>query len=150
MKTNVPPEQEASPQGTSPESGASSRLSTRQATRRRILAATVGAPVIYTVAGASGAALARSSTCENNPGSVFTQVNVTGRNVTATDPDTGTILSCTLDPVGQQPESGPLPCVGVDDGRTYWYDRGGDNALYTGSCWTSLLMLASNSKTKIV
>ena len=148
MKINLPPDQEASPPGSSPESGDSPDLTTRQATRRRLLAVTVGAPVIYTVAGASGAAVARSSTCDNNAGSVFPNVEVNGRNVTATDPDTGTTVMCTLEPPGQQADTGPLPCT--DGGRTYWYDRCGDNALYTGSCWTSLLMHASNSTTKIV
>ena len=67
MKTNVPPEQEASAQGTSPECGASPALTKTQAARRRIIGATLGAPVIYTLP--SGAAqAARSNLCEDNTG----------------------------------------------------------------------------------
>ena len=63
MKMNVPPEQEASPQGSSPESGDSPALTKTQAARRRILGATMGAPLIYTLP--SGAFEAASSShCE--------------------------------------------------------------------------------------
>jgi len=63
MKMNVPPEQEASPPGSSPESGDSPALTKKQNARRRILAATMGAPLIYTLP--SGAQEAASSShCE--------------------------------------------------------------------------------------
>ena len=59
MKKSVPPEQEASPQGASPESEGTPSPSTKQGTRRRLLGAALGVPLIYTLQ--SGAKVAAGS-----------------------------------------------------------------------------------------
>ena len=133
MKTNVPPEQEASPQGTSPESDASPALTKTQATRRRILGATFGAPLIYTLP--SGALQAASSSlCEDNSANYKTvTVNEDG-NVRLSTESAGKPL-CKLD--GDQ-------CVLSDGSR--WVYQGtpysetteGQGTLFTQSCWTSM------------
>ena len=147
MKTNVPPEQEASPQGGSPESCASPALTKTQAARRRILGATLGAPLIYTLP--SGAAqAARSNLCEDNTGtggSAIDPVEVQRFN----NPDRYEVTKdgadiCELDADGEclyqsktwiyngdlpnNPGNGNV----VNDGR-----------LVTHSCWTSMGNTAS-------
>ena len=135
MKTNVPPEQEASPQGTSPEAGASPALTKTQATRRRILGATLGAPVIYTLP--SGALqAATSSMCEDNPENYKTVTVNDDGNVRLSTANGGQPL-CTLE--GNE-------CVLSEDGSKWIYEgteyseTGGDGngTLYTQSCWTSM------------
>lgn len=78
MRMNVPPEQEASPQGTSPESEGTPSLSTKQGTRRRLLGATLGVPLIYTLqsgakvaAGSADCADPDSTSCGNSIGATL-------------------------------------------------------------------------------
>ena len=140
MKTNVPPEQEASPQGTSPEPGASPALTKTQVARRRILGATLGAPVIYTLP--SGALQAASSSlCEDDPANV---IQVTVRNDDTVRNVSGAQTSiCTLNDQDS--------CV--IDGQTWIYQGSspsgsgaggaGNGRLVTQSCWTSMGTSAS-------
>jgi hypothetical protein len=141
MKMNVPPEQEESPQVTSPESSDSPALTKRQAARRRILGAALGAPVIYTLP--SGAAqAARSNLCEDNSDSALDPVRVQGSQsggTTTFEVKKGGVDICVLDADGE--------CVyqnktWIYDG-TYPTNPGGGNAvddgrLVTQSCWTSM------------
>ena len=121
MKMNAPPEQEASPQGTSPESGASPALTKKQNARRRILAATMGAPLIYTLP--SGAQEAASSShCEFREESTEP---FAGQGQGQAGPKWGTVRE----------EDGF-----VSDG-TQWV---------SGSCWSSMQLSAVGSATKIV
>ena len=134
MKTNVPPEQEASPQGGSPESGASPALTKTQAGRRRILGAALGAPVIYTLP--TGAAqAARSNLCEDDEtGSSAIQDVTVDQNKKVYDANGHEI--CELDN-----QTGTC----VRDSRTWVYQgteasesTSGEGTLVTQSCWTSM------------
>ena len=138
MKTNVPPEQEASPQGTSPEAGASPALTKTQAARRRILGATLGAPVIYTLP--SGALQAASSSlCEDDLSGNSAIQNVTvNQNKKVYD---GSTEICKLDNNDGTCEY---------NGRTWVYtgtepsgNASGNGTLVTHSCWTSMGTSAS-------
>ena len=61
MKQNLPPDQRRRAPGPSHESSTSAASKDKQAVRRRLVGATLGAPVIYTLS--SGAAFARGSSC---------------------------------------------------------------------------------------
>ena len=65
MKQNLPPDQRRRAPGPSHESSTSAASKDKQAVRRRLVGATLGAPVIYTLS--SGAAFARGSSCMANP-----------------------------------------------------------------------------------
>ena len=148
MKMNVPPEQEASPPGSSPESGDAPALTKTQATRRRILGAALGAPVIYTLP--SGALQAASSSlCESDSALDPVQVQriEQGQNPVVYEVTQGSgpnkldICDLNTDPVLVDPECGY-------QGKTWVYDgelptkTGTGNAetgrLVTHSCWTSM------------
>jgi hypothetical protein len=63
MKQSTPPEQQAGPTGPSPEPSESRALTKRQAARRRLLGASLGTPLIYTLPSGANEA-ASSSRCE--------------------------------------------------------------------------------------
>ena len=121
MKMNVPPEQESSPQGTSPEPGDEHALTKKQNARRRILGATMAAPLIYTLP--SGAQEAASSShCELREEST---APFAGQGGGQAGPPSGTVR-----------EADGF----VSDG-TQWV---------SGSCWSSIQLSAVISATKIV
>lgn len=122
MKQSKAPEQQSNSTGTSHGSGQSHSLTNSQKARRRLLGATLGAPVIYTLS--SGASQAASSSyCEYRDES--TEPFGTDDSDTSESPLWGTVRE----------EDGF-----VSDG-TQWV---------SGSCWSSMQMSVIDSSTKIV